>query len=644
MKTASTESSEVLSRLLARREEPRGWGRWLLTIGLILALAWTISLFRRPVPSLSLWDFRDPQLVLNHLTTAVGHYAVQVVLFIVLGLALPVILRTRAASSWSPSPSPFAPRKFAGVEVDVSGGVVDGAATFAELKATLRIATIWLPLRAAWYALYAVLFVLGTAAVGACVAWVLTATLGLSTALDLGAALWGVCLGIACGRALSQGWRGARRVLCQGVVTALVCILIGKYLFGQVIQADPYPLPAPRPAQNDLGREPPESLFAHVDNQDGQRVVHLSEDQLNKMLARWVDYQSADSHARVALGDTDQTLRASLRAPEKVLRSRPYLNVTVTGRCEIADEHLDLELRSIEVGSLRIPTRFVGQLGAYIARWINNDPANADLLASITAVMTSREGVDVFVAEDFRDSDRFARLFQQFNDQPDRAPAVREYLNAFLVVARKTKPNQPVFDIVVRRAFELARERSAEHGAASENRAAIVALGIALGTTKLGHLVGDVWEPKDVRDLVKMPLSSRLRKRSDWPRHYWVSAALTVMASGGMSDMLGVLKEELDGGEGGSGFSFGDLAADRAGTTFAALATRDDRAALAVQRWVLEPGSDLQLLMPEAYDLPENLTDVEFARQFDGVNGPRYRTMLQEIERRIAALPWNGKP
>ena len=111
-----------------------------------------------------------------------------------------------------------------------------------------------------------------------------------------------------------------------------------------------------------------------------------------------------------------------------------------------------------------------------------------------------------------------------------------------------------------------------------------------------------------------------------------------------MSDMLGVLKEELDGGEGGSGFSFGDLAADRAGTTFAALATLDDRAALAVQRWVLEPGSDLQLLMPEAYDLPENLTDVEFARQFDGVNGPRYRTMLQEIERRIAALPWNGKP
>ena len=111
-----------------------------------------------------------------------------------------------------------------------------------------------------------------------------------------------------------------------------------------------------------------------------------------------------------------------------------------------------------------------------------------------------------------------------------------------------------------------------------------------------------------------------------------------------MSDLWRVLPARRDGGEGGSGFSFGDLAADRAGTTFAALATRADRAALAVQRWVLEPGSDLQLLMPEAYDLPENLTDVEFARQFDGVNGPRYRTMLQEIERRIAALPWNGKP
>jgi hypothetical protein len=605
-----------LSRLLARREEPRGWGRWLLTIGLILTLAWTISLFRRPVPSLSLWDFRDPQLVLNHLTTAVGHYAVQVVFFIVLGLALPVILRGRRA---------------------------ERAANPTERVITVR-KPIWLPLRAAWYALYAVLFVLGMAAVGACVAWVLVPTLGLSTALDLGAALWGVCLGIAAGRALSQGWRGTRRVLCQGVVTALICVLVGKYLFGQVIQADPYPLPAPPSAQNGSGREPPETLFTHVDDPNGQRVVHLTEEQLNKMLNRWVTFQSADSHARVALGDTDQTLRASLRAPEKVLRSRPYLNVTITGRCEIADEHLDLELRSIEVGSLRIPTRVVGQLGTFIARWINNDPANADLLASITAVMTSREGVDVFLAEDFHSSDRFAKLFQQFNDQPNQAPAVREYLNAFLVIARKTKPNQPVFDSVVRRAFELARERSAKHGAASENRAAIVALGIALGTTKLGQLVGDVWKPEDEAILQRMPLSSRLRKRSDWLRHYWVSAALTVLASGRMSDMLGVLKEELDGGDGGSGFSFGDLTADRAGTTFAALATRDDRSAAAVQRWVLEPDSDLQLLMPEAYDLPENLSDAEFARQFDRVNGPRYQTMLQEIERRIAALPWNGKP
>ena len=96
----------------------------------------------------------------------------------------------------------------------------------------------------------------------------------------------------------------------------------------------------------------------------------------------------------------------------------------------------------------------------------------------------------MFVAEDFHSSDRFAKLFQQFNDQPNQAPAVREYLNAFLVIARKTKPNQPVFDSVVRRAFELARERSAEHGAASENRAAIIALGIALGTTEFGQLVG----------------------------------------------------------------------------------------------------------------------------------------------------------
>jgi hypothetical protein len=44
-------------------------------------------------------------------------------------------------------------------------------------------------------------------------------------------------------------------------------------------------------------------------------------------------------------------------------------------------------------------------------------------------------------------------------------------------------------------------------------------------------------------------------------------------------------------------------------------------------------------LMPDTADLPEYMQEAEFKRVFGGVDGPEYRLMMAEIERRIAALP-----
>ena len=103
---------------------------------------------------------------------------------------------------------------------------------------------------------------------------------------------------------------------------------------------------------------------------------------------------------------------------------------------------------------------------------------------------------------------------------------------------------------------------------------------------------------------------------------------------------LGLLKEELDAGHGGSGFSFADLMADRAGTEFARTAMRDRDSAIALQTWVLNEQNDLNQLMPAADDLPEGLSDAELQDRFDGVNGRRYADMLQDMEKRLCDVPW----
>ena len=114
-----------------------------------------------------------------------------------------------------------------------------------------------------------------------------------------------------------------------------------------------------------------------------------------------------------------------------------------------------------------------------------------------------------------------------------------------------------------------------------------------------------------------------------------MSAALTVLSAQAPSDAIGLFKEELDAG-GGSGFSFGDLMADRAGTTFALLATGDDAAARAIQER-LAGGFRVDDFFPEAADLPEDIQDAELQSRYGGVGGPLFRSYAAEVERRL----WN---
>ena len=128
-----------------------------------------------------------------------------------------------------------------------------------------------------------------------------------------------------------------------------------------------------------------------------------------------------------------------------------------------------------------------------------------------------------------------------------------------------------------------------------------------------------------------------LRSRGDWARHFTVSGALTVLSAVAPSDAAGLLKEELDA-DGGSGFSFADLLADRAGTSFADLATRDDASALRLQER-LRGGFRVDDFFPPPAGLPEGIPDAELQARYGGVGGPLYRQQADEIERRLAACP-----
>jgi uncharacterized protein YfiM (DUF2279 family) len=122
--------------------------------------------------------------------------------------------------------------------------------------------------------------------------------------------------------------------------------------------------------------------------------------------------------------------------------------------------------------------------------------------------------------------------------------------------------------------------------------------------------------------------------RHDSAQHFAVSAALAAWAGEPAANAIGLYKEVEDA-RGGSGFSFADLAADRAGTRFGELVAEGSPRLDVALRGSLGDSD----LAPSLDGLPEALSEAEFQRRYGGRDNPAYRQLLAEIERRLAALP-----
>lgn len=176
--------------------------------------------------------------------------------------------------------------------------------------------------------------------------------------------------------------------------------------------------------------------------------------------------------------------------------------------------------------------------------------------------------------------------------------------------------------------FALARQRVDTHQPVADNRAAILVLAAYVNGRGLQRLVPEsiAWPPAK-------QLTVTLQGRRDFAQHFTTSAALVVMSNRLVSDAIGLFKE-VDDSRGGSGFSFEDLAADRAGTQFGEVATQSKRRAKRLQDDASPALSDTDL-MPSAAGLPRSMSESEFQRRYGGVDSARYRQVLDDIDRRV---------
>jgi hypothetical protein len=173
--------------------------------------------------------------------------------------------------------------------------------------------------------------------------------------------------------------------------------------------------------------------------------------------------------------------------------------------------------------------------------------------------------------------------------------------------------------------FAMALQHSTLESAIDENRVVISAINDYVNN------------PKSVSKLPETYFPAFLYKRIDLAQHFIGAAAITASVNSQIAQVLGEEKEMRDA-QNGSGFSFVDLTADKAGTRFGELATANPISARKLQQ-AMAAIKDYTDFMPDPRTLPEHMDEATFKSRYGAINSEAYMKVSGQIDALIAATP-----
>ncbi len=309
-----------------------------------------------------------------------------------------------------------------------------------------------------------------------------------------------------------------------------------------------------------------------------------------------------------------------------------YLNVSLEFT-PASDRIVILKLR---IGALRIPgwlvNFVVGKVHKFLLRF--EDYRNVmDLAHSVRDIKVGEKNISVVYQWQ---PDAIKRLRAQGRDflmPADERERLIAYNQRLVGISRAMNGRTVSLTTFLQPLFQFAKERSISFGhPEAENRALILNLAAYSVERNLNKLLGD----QDSWSNLRMGhLRLTLLGRDDLAKHFLVSAAITVSGGSGLANLAGIFKE-MDDSRGGSGFSFADLAADRAGVRFGELAIGSSHKAKLLQQQMSNALREDDFI-PRIDRLPEGIQELEFRRKYKDLDSATYRMVENEIERRIAA-------
>lgn len=299
-----------------------------------------------------------------------------------------------------------------------------------------------------------------------------------------------------------------------------------------------------------------------------------------------------------------------------------------------------LQIEDLTIGDLSVPGAWALKLAEVIFNWKTQSSAATEALQWVDKMAITADLIEISV----KPSENLILSLKNMQGSEDSKQTkllkaqIVYYLEFLSDTSRASNKPNASLAYYLSALMQEAQSESQFSNAATENEAAILALAIYAGNYRFARLIGQL--SIAVEDLPTARRPVVIKGRTDLSLHFVYSAAIKLLSEKGVSIAVGEFKELMDRGEGGSGYSFIDLAADLAGAHFAELAISPDYASQIQSILIASPFETS--FFPSTTMLDEGLNTQAFESKYQAVDSPAYQAAVDLINQRIAQLPISG--
>lgn len=392
----------------------------------------------------------------------------------------------------------------------------------------------------------------------------------------------------------------------------------------------------------------------HHLKQGQTRQLNLSERDVDIILLTALSFfTKSDQNSRIKshLKQGRLTINLSFKLPDNQYAQYSNVSVSLKNSSQPLASHL-IEIDQLNFGQLSIPGYLLTPIWNFSKQYLQKTDEYKQLSKSLQAIQITQKQVSLIYTADWNSLKQLKQRGQTLLISKNEKYKIQLYQQQLMQIMNqididnkfKYQANvklslseilRPMFQLALRRSSE--NKNSNEHSlkqfttAVDENKALLFVIAVyASGKNMDNFIAKPAYRQMPIRSA---RLKSTLRNRVDLMQHFSISAFLSSAVGDSLAYATGVFKEISDS-KGGSGFSFADLAADRAGVEFGTLAIQSEATALFLQQHMSESSNEDDY-MPGISHLPEGLSELTFKKRYGTTEDARYKKMQSELNKRI---------